>query len=245
MIQIIVAMSYHGYLNLEGGQLLIEFLLKQCALDVSPPADKKTPQQECTDQELRSTAESILTLFSTTVENMHPVLWPNLLEYLENPNFSYCMNHLCKNLAHIAEVKRTNNDEDYLINFDVSVNLPKPFAIFSRLIVLCGCPLENKNQGISVLNLMKNISPNLSSSIVEIWDNVLPKLITNLEDKLANSKFNQKTWQDLVMKLLSNSLDQINEEEHICEIARALGNQIETIYLNFSQEKVNIFISFC
>lgn len=40
------------------------------------------------------------------------------------------------------------------------------------------------------------------------------------------------------MKLLSNSLDQINEEEYICEIARALGNHIETLYSNSSQEKV-------
>lgn len=192
MIQIIVAMAYHGYLNLEGGQLLIEFLLKQCSLDTRPsPADKKAPIQECTDLELRSTAESILTLFSTTVENMHEVLWPSLFEYLENPNYSHCMNHLCKNLAHIADVKRSNSVDDYYINFDVNVNLPKPFSIFARLIVLCGCPLQNKNQGLSILHLMKNISPNLNSAIVEVWDNVLPKLITNLEGIIASNKFDE------------------------------------------------------
>ena len=32
------------------------------------------------------------------------------------------------------------------------------------------------------------------------------------------------------MKLLSNSLDQINDEEFICEIARSIGKQIETLY---------------
>lgn len=40
------------------------------------------------------------------------------------------------------------------------------------------------------------------------------------------------------MKLLSNSLDQINSEEKYCEIAKCFGKQIETLYQNFSDEKV-------
>jgi hypothetical protein len=42
------------------------------------------------------------------------------------------------------------------------------------------------------------------------------------------------------MKLLSNSLDQINEEEMLCEIAKAFGKQIETLYLKLSDEKVTL-----
>ena len=49
----------------------------------------------------------------------------------------------------------------------------------------------------------------------------------------------QKTWEDLIMKLLSTSLDQIANEEKLCEIAKALGKQIETLYTNNSDEKVN------
>jgi hypothetical protein len=210
-------MAYHGYLNLEGGQLLIEFLLKQCALlDETLPYDSdksKKPLDTTTNTELRTTAESILTLFSTTVADMHTILWPHLFEFFTNPRFSHCMSHLCKNLAHIAELKRSTDAPDYLINFDTFVNLPRPYELFSRLIILCGLPMANKNQGLSVLSLMRHISPNLSSSIVDVWDNVLPKLILNLEEKMANGRFSQKTWEDLVMKLLSNSLDQINDEE--------------------------------
>lgn len=39
------------------------------------------------------------------------------------------------------------------------------------------------------------------------------------------------------MKLLSNSLDQINDEEHLCEIARCMGKQIETLLDNLVAEK--------
>ena len=40
------------------------------------------------------------------------------------------------------------------------------------------------------------------------------------------------------MKLLSTSLDQIASEEKLCEIAKALGRQIETLYTQNSEEKV-------
>lgn len=76
---------------------------------------------------------------------------------------------------------------------------------------------------------------------VKLKKTIFFKIISlELSDKIAKEKFNEKTWQDLVMKLLSNSLDQINEEEYICEIARALGNHIETLYSNSSQEKASL-----
>lgn len=30
--QTIIAMAHHGYLELEGGELMVEFIVKQCAL---------------------------------------------------------------------------------------------------------------------------------------------------------------------------------------------------------------------
>ncbi len=32
--QLIAAMAHHGYLNLEGGQRLVEFIVKQCAVTI-------------------------------------------------------------------------------------------------------------------------------------------------------------------------------------------------------------------
>lgn len=84
-------------------------------------------------------------------------------------------------MAHIADLKRESNSDDYLINYESFINVPKPYEIFARLIVLCGCPLNGNNRGINVLNLMKNMAPNIDSSIEELWDNVIPKLILNIE----------------------------------------------------------------
>jgi hypothetical protein len=55
---------------------------------------------------------------------------------------------------------------------------------------------------------------------------------------LTNSKFVQKTWEDLIMKLLSNSMDKMDDEDKICEIAKAFGAQLETLYANSVDEKV-------
>ena len=34
IIHVIITIAHHGYLNLEGGQVLIQFIIKQCALSV-------------------------------------------------------------------------------------------------------------------------------------------------------------------------------------------------------------------
>jgi hypothetical protein len=136
---------------------------------------------ESSNDQLRAQSENILTLFSTTVENMHSILWPHLFEYTCNIEYSRSMNVLCKNLAYIAEQKRNANMDSFIIKYNELINLPRPYEIMARLIVLCGVPLNNKNRGLSVLQLMKQISPNIHSSIIELWENVTPKLLANLE----------------------------------------------------------------
>jgi len=184
-MQTIIAMADHGYLNLEGGQLMLEFILKQCSLadDVAADPKKQPAIIEDSNENLRVAAENILTLFSTTVENMHDILWPTLLEYLCNIEYSRSMGHVCKNLGHIAEIKRSASAPEFMIKFNECINLPKPLEIFARLIVLCGTPMSEKNRGLNILILMKQISPNLHPSIADLWDNVVPKLILNLEGK--------------------------------------------------------------
>lgn len=150
---------------------------------------------DCTNDQLRSSAENILTLFSTTVENMHQILWPSLFEYFINIDYNRSLNQLCKNLAYISEIKRSTEAPDFIIDFSSHINLPKPYDILARMIITCGVPLNGKiNRGLNTLQLMKNISPNISSSIVDLWNNVVPKLIANLEGiicfKFLNSRIN-------------------------------------------------------
>jgi hypothetical protein len=162
---------------------MIEFILRQCALPEEPENKKTVKDADPADtvEQLRTTSENVLTLFSTTVENMQDALWPNLFEYLTNAEYTKALNQLCKNLSYIAEKKRSSEANDFKINFNDMTNIPKSYEIFSRLFVISGVPLMGKNRGINSLNLLKSISPILNSSIVDLWDSVIPKLILNLE----------------------------------------------------------------
>lgn len=39
--QVIIAMAHHGYLELEGGHQMIEFIVKQCSLPNDPPVSSR------------------------------------------------------------------------------------------------------------------------------------------------------------------------------------------------------------
>ena len=93
-----------------------------------------------------------------TVTHSHTspqVLWPYLLEFLVPVEYTRSLSIVCRCVSHIAEKKREQRDEDYLINFVeygerrneraavhywvysflTPVNLPKPQAIIARLLV--------------------------------------------------------------------------------------------------------------
>ena len=42
LAQLIAAMAHHGYLGLEGGQRLVEFIVKQCAVNVDDEVLRNT-----------------------------------------------------------------------------------------------------------------------------------------------------------------------------------------------------------
>ena len=66
-------MASHGYLGLEGGQLMIEFVISQCALNVDDKALVKFSSEEVTPTSLRDMSCKSLLLITTTIENMDTV----------------------------------------------------------------------------------------------------------------------------------------------------------------------------
>ena len=50
--------------------------------------------------------------------------------------------------------------------------------------MLAGRPNNGRERGVYVLNLMKDLSPNLHDDLIQLWDTVIPKLIQYLEGEL-------------------------------------------------------------
>ncbi|XP_061166579.1 maestro heat-like repeat-containing protein family member 1 isoform X3 [Saccostrea echinata] len=234
--QVIIAMAHHGYLELEGGHQMIEFIVKQCSLPNDPPGKRSPDPEYVSNQALRLMCDNVLQLLATTVEEMEPVLWPFLLEMIVPEQYTEAGCVVCKCLAHLANKKREEKAEDYDLDYEVLANTPKPNVMIARLMVLAGCPKNNRDRGIHVLQLMKGMSPNLNDNLVELWDTVIPKLTQYLEDASKEDSWSQKNWEDLALKLLSKSLDVVESEDWIADLGETFGNQLP-LYNSYPEEK--------
>ncbi|XP_048576780.1 maestro heat-like repeat-containing protein family member 1 isoform X2 [Nematostella vectensis] len=239
--QAITAMAHHRYLELEGGHKLVEFIVKQCALQDDEKQRRPTDIDSVSPLALRAMCENILQLLTTTVPVMEPVLWPYLLECVVPEPFTHAMTAVCKSLSHLAAKRKEEEDGGLAINFETQTNIPKPEAIISRLIVMSGHPLEGIGRGSHVLKLLQILSPILNPSLVEIWDSVIPKLLQYLEEHSEDpEKWNQKAWEDLVLKLLSKSLDEADSEDWVCALGKELSHQLP-LYAELPNDKNFLF----
>ena len=111
-------MASHQYLELEGGHLMIEFVVKQCALDVNDKTLAKLAMEDVTLADLKDMSNKTLQLIATTVGQMEDVLWPYLLEFLVPVQFTHSVGIVCKCVTHIAVQKSERKDDDFTINFE-------------------------------------------------------------------------------------------------------------------------------
>ena len=124
------------------------------------------------------------------------------MEFVVPVKYTNAVGVVCRCISDIASQKREKDTDDYTLDFEelgelvfdlspllvkyymyhvvCAVNLPKPPELLSRLIVMCGNPHEGRGRGEYVLTAMKALSPNLREELVDLWDAVIPKLLTYL-----------------------------------------------------------------
>lgn len=237
--QVIIAMAGHHYLSLEGGQLMVEFVVRQCSIN---PEDRGLAKQLGADEaaltSLRDMSNKTLQLITTTIDHMESVLWPYLLEFVVPVEYSEAVGIVCRCLADIAGKKKEQEAEDYELNFEELVNLPKPPALLARLVVIAGQPHSGQAKGEHVLHCMRALAPNIKEELVELWDVVLPKLLTYLNEQNDKGTWDQKHWEDLMLKFLSRSLDDVDNEEWLMEVGNAMGDKDMLLkYSSYPEEK--------
>ena len=121
--QVVIAMASHGYLELEGGQLMVEFVVRQCSLDPDDKALVKLSGEEINPTQLRDMSDKTLQLITTTIDSMENVLWPFLLEFLVPVDYTRSSGIVCKCLADIAIKKRDRQEDEFNLNFEELGNL--------------------------------------------------------------------------------------------------------------------------
>jgi len=182
ILQLIVSMSNKLYLPLEGGQTLVSFVVRQCALPDAPEAQGKGEDAKVTNGVIKSSATHILYVMATKVKSAEPVLWPFLLELINNAKYSPAIVVLAKCIAQLGNLKRERGDEDFNINFDTLVNIPSPQNILARCMVLASVPLSrDKSMAPAICSMMGALGPIIHQAVGKYWDESVPSLIAYLE----------------------------------------------------------------
>uniref|UniRef100_A0A8C4D9K4 Maestro heat-like repeat family member 1 n=1 Tax=Dicentrarchus labrax TaxID=13489 RepID=A0A8C4D9K4_DICLA len=156
VIQVISAMAHHGYLELEGGELLVRFIVQHCALhDTYQRGQRPTDPEEVTNESLRAMCDNTLHLLTTTVGRLADVLWPKLLYFLTPPQFSNATTPLCKSLIELGNKKKNNQDPTF--------------------------PFNSRDHGAPSLLLLQTLSINLHPNTEILWEKEIPPLLSVLE----------------------------------------------------------------
>ncbi|XP_053289528.1 maestro heat-like repeat-containing protein family member 1 [Pleuronectes platessa] len=236
VVQVISAMAHHGYLELEGGELLVRFIVQHCALpDTYQRGERPTDPEEVTNESLRMMCDNTLHLLTTTVGRLADVLWPKLLFYLTPSQYSNATTPLCKSLIVLGNKKKTNQEPSFNIDFTQEVNLPSPQTLMIRLLVNAAFPLSSRGHGAPSLSLLQILSVNIHPNTEILWDKEIPPLLSTLEETTAQS-LDKKQWNEQLLKFLSKTLVTIDDDKWVCQLAAETTRYIST-YNNALEEK--------
>eukprot|EP00055_Hartaetosiga_balthica_P017962 m.125831 g.125831 ORF g.125831 m.125831 type:complete len:1630 (-) comp9433_c5_seq1:159-5048(-) len=248
---LISALAHNDYLHLEGGENLVRFIVQQSSISEEEIAHEKfmlkkkkgVNDDDITLNQLRNMCDNILIGAAKTMPCMELVLWPFLIQFLV-PVANVCaVPVLSQSLTFLAD--KLGESDSYDIDFETEVNLPSPHAIFSRLLVLITSPLYRK-RGVEILRLLEAMSINFHESLEELWNGVIPKLISYLEENSGDEhtwKSNhQEPWEELILKFLNRTLDTINEEAWTLRIGDALFEQYELYTDEYDRSMVSKFL---
>ncbi|XP_061529897.1 maestro heat-like repeat-containing protein family member 1 isoform X2 [Phycodurus eques] len=236
VVQVISAMAHHGYLELDGGELLVRFLVQHCALpNTSQRGQKPADPEEVTNEALRMMCDNTFHLLTTTVGRLADVLWPKLLNYLIPPQYSNATTPLCKSLIVLGNKKKDNKEPTFIIDFSEEVNLPSPQTLMIKLLVNAAFPFNSRGHGAPSLSLLQLLSVNIHHNTEAVWDKEIPPLLTVLEESTAES-LDKKSWDENLLKLLSKTLVAVDNDKWVCQFGAEATSYLST-YNNALEEK--------
>lgn len=238
VVQVISAMAHHGYLELEGGDLLVKFIIQHCALPDTyyRPGQRPSDPEEVTNEALRSMCDNTLHLFTTTVGRLTDVLWPMLLYYLTPGQYSNATTPLCKSLTLLGTKKRASQEPNFNIDFNEQVNLPSPHILMVRLLVNGSFPFRSRGHGAPSLSLLNVISPNIHPNAETLWEKEIPALLSYLEESTPETLDNKK-WEESLLQFLAKSLVAIADDKWSCQLAIEATRYLSTYNQSLEEKR--------
>ncbi|XP_065585206.1 maestro heat-like repeat-containing protein family member 1 isoform X3 [Cyrtonyx montezumae] len=235
VVQVISAMAHHGYLEQPGGEAMLEFLVRQCALPSDTPQKPLPDVDDPTSDSVRSISVSTLLLLSTTVDRMNNVLWPFLLEFITPVQFTNALTPICRSLMHLSVKKQEEGGSASLIPYDLNGNLPSPHALTTRLLVVSSRPYTGDSRGTAALRLLHALRCSVHPALEQLWSKRVPLLVEHIEENTEKS-LRPEEWEDELLLLLRETLAAVSDNAWICHFVMEMCQQLNG-YNGFPTEK--------
>ncbi|PAA53815.1 hypothetical protein BOX15_Mlig024729g1, partial [Macrostomum lignano] len=226
LAQAVIVMAAHGYLGLEGGRLLLQFVLQGCA-----------------DKEAGQLCSNVLQLMSSTVSGSASFLFPTLLEFLIPPEFADAAEAVCRAVHTLFQEQLS--PADTVIDYDVAHGLPKPQALLARLLALAGRPSARSGHALRALACL---APNLHENLASLTDLVVPKLCEFLDGDLPDDA--QEKWHQLMLKTVKKLGEHLNDVEYVTSLAQQLVEQASAVGRDpaekqFGNSLAGVLLTYC
>ncbi|XP_029386983.1 maestro heat-like repeat-containing protein family member 1 isoform X2 [Mus pahari] len=235
VVQVISAMAHHGYLEQPGGEAMVEYIVQQCALPAEEPEKPGPDGEDLAADSVRAVSIRTLYLVSTTVDRMNSVLWPYLLEFLTPVRFTAALTPLCRSLVHLALKRQEAGADDFLIQYNSNANLPSPFAMTTRLLVVSSNPYLGDGRGAASLRLLKVMHQNIHPLLGQRWETTMPVLLEYL-DEHTEETLSLKEWEEKLLVFLRDTLAVVSDNIWICQLSQEMCKQLPS-YSGTPQEK--------
>ncbi|KAM9199783.1 maestro heat-like repeat-containing protein family member 1 isoform 4-T4 [Mergus octosetaceus] len=235
VVQVISAMAHHGYLEQPGGEAMMEYLVRQCALPSEAPKKQPLDADDLTSDSVQSISVNTLFLLSTTVDRMNNVLWPYLLEFVTPIQFTNALTPLCKSLMYLAMKKQEEGENASLIRYDLNGNLPSPYALTTRLLVVSSQPYAGDCRGAAALRLLNVLQYSVHPALEQLWSKRVPSLVEHIEENTEKCLC-QKEWEEKLLLFLQETLAAVSDNTWICHFVTEMCRQLNC-YNGFPLEK--------
>ncbi|XP_077872592.1 maestro heat-like repeat-containing protein family member 1 isoform X9 [Ictidomys tridecemlineatus] len=237
VVQVISAMAHHGYLEQPGGEVMIEYIVQQCALPPEQEPEKPGPDGEdlAAADSVRAVSVRTLYLVSTTVDRMSDVLWPYLMEFLVPAHFTEALTPLCRSLVHLALKRQEAGADAFLVPFEAHANLPSPYAVTTRLLVVSSHPYLGDGRGAASLRLLRVMRHSIHPLLAQPWETAVPLLLEHLEAHTEETLSLQE-WEEKLLAFLRDTLAVVSDDTWTCQLSLEMRKRLPS-YNRVPQEK--------
>ncbi|XP_077657290.1 maestro heat-like repeat-containing protein family member 1 isoform X5 [Urocitellus parryii] len=237
VVQVISAMAHHGYLEQPGGEVMIEYIVQQCALPPEQEPEKPGPDGEdlAAADSVRAISVRTLYLVSTTVDRMSDVLWPYLMEFLVPAHFTEALTPLCRSLVHLALRRQEAGADAFLVQLEAHANLPSPYAVTTRLLVVSSHPYLGDGRGAASLRLLRVMRHSIHPLLAQPWETAVPLLLEHLEAHTEET-LSLPEWEEKLLTFLRDTLAVVSDDTWTCQLSLEMRKRLPS-YNRVPQEK--------